>query len=235
MSYAEVQTKNILNNSGTTLTVTATSAGNFLVAYSTVTGPATDPTATISSTGTTWTKIGSSIEGTSGSASGRFWLTVWVAINAPSITSVTFGNSTGTFGDGVFFEFSGIPNTPTAHGNGNNSAANSSASPTVVPTSTGASGDFGFVCVGARTTAGAAGNSVTAIADTNSNSWHGTSGVDVNLSGAARVASSWATLSAAIGTVTFTESGTKGFAAIAFAYTPGSGSPHLLACCGGGI
>lgn len=222
MSITKVQ---VVTSASSPVTIASTTAGNVLVVMATLFGRAgSNPSLSISASGVTFTRMNPNIVliGDTNNASAH-GMDVWFAYNIPSgVTAITITGSPNACDGAVVYELSGFTTSPSLHGESDSGQTSTSTSGnlTLPTSSTGANGDFGFVAFFGITSAGAAANSVSAIADANSNSWNGTSGVDTNVAETCRLAASWASLTSSVGNVTFTESGVAFKGALAFAVTP---------------
>jgi hypothetical protein len=237
MAIAKVQA---VTSATSATSIASTGAGNFLVVVLFGTGTSSPTFTAPTATGVTFTKMTSLGSGAGtmdfGSAGTQHcWAQVYTAVNIPAaVTSVSWGVSTNPAF--MLYEFSGLGTAPTQNGESDNTGAGqTSGNLNLTVSATGANTNLGFTFILSRTSGGVAGNTVTAIADANSNTWQGSGGVDTNTTaGTVRIGASWATLTAAIGNVTFTEAGVafKGGCAFAFAVT--ASTSHLLGTCGCG-
>jgi len=224
MAFAEVQYKNTLSNatSSASVTLTATGAGNILIVCAATTGGRTDPSNSLSGVTGTVTKLTGS-----GTSANLMFTDCWLVVNINSTTSITVSNSSSrTVADVHVLEYSGFGSASTLDGQTSNSStyATGTTGPVLGPFSIGSTGDLVFTFALAITTTLTAPSGPTAITDTASTSWQGTSGVDHNVAGAARFGNSWATLTGALSgdSITYsvaTSSGTKDYVVFAFAVT----------------
>jgi len=210
MAFAAVQYKNTLSNatSSASVTLTATGAGNVMIVCAVTNSRTGSSLSGLSGVSGTVTQLTGVQMGTS--TSDGSWMDVWIVVNINSTSSITVSNSASKVVEDVHvFEYSGFGTASITDGIVQPIEVTTPAPTIGSGASLGASGDFVFTCVFAITTAGAAGASVTKIADTAATSFQGTNGVDQNVAGYCRFASSWATLTAALSsdTITFTKTG----------------------------
>jgi hypothetical protein len=223
MAFSEVQYKNTLSNAtaSAAVTLTATGAGNVLIVCAATAAANVDPVNSLSGVTGTVTKL----TGTGTGSSATDWCDCWLVVNASSTTSVTVSNTNSKVVQDVHvFEFSGLGTASTLDGqtNGTSTYAVGTTGPALSGVSIGANADFVFTFAFAQTSAGAAAAAMTAISDTASTAWQGTSGLDHTAAGGARFGNSWATLTGALSsdTITYsvtTSSGTKRYGVFAFA------------------